>query len=227
MVVRRRRLARRGRPLSGLSVVSCRPSVAVADGVRVAVNISRSWRPRTSGRVTFQDPWACYLKAEAAWSLNSWDGGRESWLKDLDRLGNIGSGLVRTLAREPGTAYSDFNATIREMREMLRERRNFRIDGRRMLPDVVVRWKASVQRLNSLRARLRKSASPAKSDVFDGRAAIGSVVAGHIGSPAAKSSGSVASARLAVSKGELHRRSRCHTCREQPAALIPGGLRLK
>lgn len=103
-----------------------------------------------------------YLKAEAAWSLNSWDGGRESWLKDLDRLGNIGSGLVRTLAREPGTTYSDFNATIREMREMLRERNNFRIDGRRMLPEVVVRWKASVQRLNTLRGRMRQVCDPHK-----------------------------------------------------------------
>ena len=63
-----------------------------------------------------------YLKAEASWSLNSWDGGRESWLKDLDRLGNIGTGLVKTLTREPGMAYSDFNATLREMREMLRNR---------------------------------------------------------------------------------------------------------
>ena len=103
-----------------------------------------------------------YLKAEAAWSLNLWDGGRESWLKDLDRLGNIGSGLVRTLAREPGMAYSDFNATLREMREMLRNRENFRIDGRRMLPDVVVRWNASVKRLNGLRARLRQVCEPSK-----------------------------------------------------------------
>jgi len=103
-----------------------------------------------------------FLKAESAWSLNTWDGGRESWLKDLDRLGNIGSGLVRTLAREPGMTYSDFNATIREMREMLRDRGNFRIDGRRMLPDVVVRWKASVQRLNGLRVRLRQVCEPRK-----------------------------------------------------------------
>ncbi len=103
-----------------------------------------------------------YLKAEAAWSLNSWDGGRDSWLKDLDRLGNIGSGLVRTLSREPGMAYSDFNATLREMREMLRDRNNFRIDGRRMLPDVVVRWNASVKRLNGLRVRLREVCEPSK-----------------------------------------------------------------
>jgi hypothetical protein len=103
-----------------------------------------------------------YLKAEASWSLNSWDGGRESWLKDLDRLGNIGSGLVRTLTREPGMAYSDFNATLREMREMLRDRGNFRIDGRRMNPDVSVRWQASVQRLNVLRGRLRDVCQPAK-----------------------------------------------------------------
>jgi hypothetical protein len=103
-----------------------------------------------------------YLKAEASWSLNSWDGGRESWLKDLDRLNSIGSGLVRTLSREPGTTYSDFNATIREMREILSDRNNFRLDGRRMLPDVVVRWKASVQRLNGLRGRLRKVCEPVK-----------------------------------------------------------------
>jgi hypothetical protein len=105
---------------------------------------------------------ALYLKAEASWSLNSWDGGRESWLKDLDRLGNIGSGLVKTLTREPGTAYSDFNATLREMREMLRDRGNFRIDGRRMNPDVIVRWKASVHRLNALRGRLREICESAK-----------------------------------------------------------------
>jgi len=103
-----------------------------------------------------------FLKAESAWSLNTWDGGRESWLKDLDRLGSIGSGLVRTLSRDPGTTYSDFNATLREMREMLRDRNNFRIDGRRMVPDVVIRWKASVQRLNGLRARLRKVCEPRK-----------------------------------------------------------------
>jgi hypothetical protein len=93
-----------------------------------------------------------YLKAEAAWSLNSWDGGRESWLKDF----------ARTLTREPAMAFSDFNATLREMREMLRERGNFRIDGRRMNADVFVRWKASVQRLNALRRRLRQICEPAK-----------------------------------------------------------------
>jgi hypothetical protein len=103
-----------------------------------------------------------YLKAEAAWSLNTWDGSRESWLKDLDRLGNIGSGLVRTLSREPGMAYSDFNATIREMREMLRDRNNFRMDGRRMLPDVAVRWNASIRRLNGFRIRLRQVCEPRK-----------------------------------------------------------------
>jgi len=103
-----------------------------------------------------------YLKAESAWSLNTWDGSRESWLRDLDRLGNIGSGLVRTLSREPSTTYADFNATIREMREVLRERSNFGIDGRRMLPDVVVRWKASIQRLNNLRSRLRQVCEPRK-----------------------------------------------------------------
>jgi hypothetical protein len=103
-----------------------------------------------------------FLKAESAWSLNTWDGSRESWLKDLDRLGHIGSGLVRTLSREPGTTYADFNATIREMREVLRERDNFGLDGRRMLPDVVIRWKASVQRLNNLRTRLRQVCEPPK-----------------------------------------------------------------
>jgi hypothetical protein len=103
-----------------------------------------------------------FLKAEASWSLNSWDGGRESWLKDLDRLGNIGSGLVRTLTREPGMAYSDFTATIRDMRDLLRDRSNFRMDGRRMNPDVIVRWKASIQRLNNLRGRLRQICEPPK-----------------------------------------------------------------
>ena len=129
-----------------------------------------------------------YLKAEAAWSLNLWDGGRESWLKDLDRLGNIGSGLVRTLAREPGMAYSDFNATLREMREMLRNRENFRIDGRRMLPDVVVRWNASVKRLNGLRAGCARCASRQKSAVFDGRETIALDVALQVGRSRAKSS---------------------------------------
>jgi hypothetical protein len=97
-----------------------------------------------------------FLKADAAWSLNTWDGSRDSWLKDLDRLASIGSGLVKTQAREPGTAYSDFNATIREMREMLRNRENFGLDGRRLLPDVRVRWDASVERLNAARVRLRE-----------------------------------------------------------------------
>src|SRR6202451_3658762 len=99
---------------------------------------------------------ALLLKAESAWSLNSWDGSRESWLKDLDRLGSIGSNLVRSLAREPGTKYADFTAPLREMSEVLRERNNFGIDGRRMSPDVVIRWKASVQRLSTLRSRLRQ-----------------------------------------------------------------------
>jgi hypothetical protein len=31
-----------------------------------------------------------------------------------------------------------------------------------MQPDVVIRWKASVQRLNGLRARLRQVCEPAK-----------------------------------------------------------------
>lgn len=103
-----------------------------------------------------------YLKAESNWSLNSWDGSRESWLKDLDRLGSIGSGLVRALSREPTTAIGDFNATIREMREVLRERSNFGLDGRRMLPEVTVRWRASQSRLNVLRLRLRDISRPSK-----------------------------------------------------------------
>jgi len=101
-----------------------------------------------------------FLKAEANWALNRWDGGRESWTKDLDRLGSIASGFVRALAREPGTTYSDFNATLSEMRGLLRERRNFGIDGRKMLPEVTVRWNASLDRLNSLRKRLREISNP-------------------------------------------------------------------
>src|ERR1700677_2284899 len=58
-----------------------------------------------------------YLKAEYAWALNRWDGSRDSWLLDLDLLATIGSGLVRSIGREPGTSYADFTATIREMRE--------------------------------------------------------------------------------------------------------------
>jgi len=101
-----------------------------------------------------------FLKAESAWSLNSWDGSRDSWLRDIDSLAKIGSGLVRTLSREPGTTYADFNATLNEMRQILRERNNFGLDGRRMLPDVVVRWKASVNRLDNLRVRLREVCQP-------------------------------------------------------------------
>ncbi len=101
-----------------------------------------------------------YLKAEAAWSLNAWDGSPDSWRKDLDRLASIGAGLVRSLAREPGTAYSDFKATLGEMRAVLSERSNFGLDGRRMLPSVLVRWNASLDRLNMLRARLREVCTP-------------------------------------------------------------------
>jgi hypothetical protein len=101
-----------------------------------------------------------YLKAESCWALNQWDGGPESWVRDLDRLAGIMSGLVRVVAREPGTTYSDFNATIREMRDILRERRNFGLDGRKMLPDVSVRWNASVSRLYAQRKRLRAVCDP-------------------------------------------------------------------
>jgi hypothetical protein len=97
-----------------------------------------------------------YLKAESAWALNRFDGSRDSWLRDLDLLSNIGSGLVRSVGREPGTCYADFNATIREMREVLKERRNFGVDGRRILPDVMIRWKASMERLGDYRAQLRE-----------------------------------------------------------------------
>jgi hypothetical protein len=101
-----------------------------------------------------------YLKAESAWALNRWDGSRDSWQRDLDLLANIGSGLVRSIGREPGTCYADFTATIREMREVLRERRNFGVDGRKILPDVMVRWKASQERLDDYRARLREVCHP-------------------------------------------------------------------
>jgi hypothetical protein len=100
-----------------------------------------------------------YQKADAAWSLNTFDGSRESWLKDLDLLTSITSGLVRTQARDPGTVYADFTATVREMREVLRERRNFGVDGRKMLPEVVIRWKASAARLAALRRRIREACS--------------------------------------------------------------------
>jgi hypothetical protein len=101
-----------------------------------------------------------YLKAEHAWALNRWNGSRDSWLRDLDLLATIGSGLVRSLGREPGTSYADFNATIREMREVLKERRNFGVDGRRILPEVMIRWKASMDRLDENRARLRETCHP-------------------------------------------------------------------
>jgi len=101
-----------------------------------------------------------YSKAESAWALNRWDGSRDSWMRDLDLLAAIGTGLVRSVGREPGTCYADFNATIREMREVLKERRNFGVDGRRILPDVMVRWKASMDRLDDYRAQLREVCNP-------------------------------------------------------------------
>jgi hypothetical protein len=101
-----------------------------------------------------------YLKAESAWSLNRFDGSRDSWLKDLDLLSTIGSGLVKSVGREPGTCFADFKATIGEMREVLKERRNFGVDGRRILPDVMIRWKASMGRLNDYRAQLRDVCHP-------------------------------------------------------------------
>jgi hypothetical protein len=101
-----------------------------------------------------------YLKAESAWGLNRWDGSRDSWMRDLDLLATIGSGLVRSVGREPGTWYADFNATIRQMRDVLKERRNFGVDGRRILPDVMIRWKASMDRLADYRAQLREVCHP-------------------------------------------------------------------
>jgi hypothetical protein len=93
-------------------------------------------------------------------ALNRWDGSRDSWMRDLDLLATIGSGLVRSVGREPGTCYADFNATIREMREVLKERRNFGVDGRRILPDVMIRWKASMDRLDDYRSQLREVCQP-------------------------------------------------------------------
>ncbi len=101
-----------------------------------------------------------YLRAESAWALNHFDGSRDSWLRDLDLLATIGSGLVRSVGREPGTCYADFKATIGEMREVLKERRNFGVDGRRILPDVMIRWKASMERLDDYRAQLRQVCHP-------------------------------------------------------------------
>ena len=101
-----------------------------------------------------------YLKAESAWALNRWDAGRDSWLRDLDLLATIGTGLVRSVGREPGTCYADFKATIGEMREVLKERRNFGVDGRRILPEVMIRWKASMDRLDDYRAQLRQVCHP-------------------------------------------------------------------
>ncbi len=101
-----------------------------------------------------------YLRAESAWALNHFDGSRDSWLRDLDLLATIGSGLVRSVGREPGTCYADFKATIGEMRDVLKERRNFGVDGRRILPDVMIRWKASMERLDDYRAQLRQVCHP-------------------------------------------------------------------
>jgi hypothetical protein len=101
-----------------------------------------------------------YMRAESAWALNRFSGSRDSWMRDLDLLAAIGTGLVRSVGREPGTCFADFNATIREMREVLRERRNFGVDGRKILPDVMVRWKAAQERLDDHRARLRDACHP-------------------------------------------------------------------
>jgi hypothetical protein len=101
-----------------------------------------------------------YLKAESAWALNRFDGSRDSWMRDLDLLLTIGSGLVKSVGRDPGTMFADFNATIREMRDVLKERKNFGVDGRRILPDVMIRWKASMDRLEDYRAQLREVCHP-------------------------------------------------------------------
>jgi hypothetical protein len=101
-----------------------------------------------------------YLKAESAWALNRFSGSRDSWMRDLDLLTAIGTGLVRSVGRDPGTCFADFNATIREMRDVLRERRNFGVDGRKVLPDVMIRWKAAQERLDDYRSRLRDACHP-------------------------------------------------------------------
>ena len=125
-----------------------------------AVRVWPSWLSNGSAEGNVTEAVSLYLRAESAWALNHFDGSRDSWLRDLDLLATIGSGLVRSVGREPGTCYADFKATIGEMRSVLKERRNFGVDGRRILPDVMIRWKASMERLDDYRAQLRQVCHP-------------------------------------------------------------------
>jgi hypothetical protein len=100
---------------------------------------------------------ALYLKAESRWALNSYDGGRESLLHDLEQYMAIAAGIFKILGKHAGSIRSDVHGMIAEMKAHLRERSNFGIDGRKMKADAAERWEAMCSRLSVFREKLRES----------------------------------------------------------------------
>lgn len=100
------------------------------------------------------------LKAERSWSLNSYDGSRDSLLRDLDEYVKIAGGIFSVLHINAGPVYQDINGLVGEMRRHLADRSNFGVDGRRMKPDAAVRWAVMCRRLDEIRPKLRSTCDP-------------------------------------------------------------------
>ena len=146
----------------------------------------QNWRRKSSARGTFPARWSCISRrklpgrstrgtADASRGSRTWT----AW--EISARDSCG----RSPASRPWRFPIQCHAS--RMREMLRERGNFRIDGRRMNADVFVRWKASVQRLNVLRAGSARFANPLKSAGFEAAAAIATIVAGQVERSSAQS----------------------------------------
>jgi len=103
---------------------------------------------------------AMFLKAEASWELNSYDGGRESLLRDLGSYKTIAGNVFKILGRHAGPVRPDIQSIIAEMTAYLRDRSNFGIDGRKMKIDSAQRWVAMCERLETLRNKLREACQP-------------------------------------------------------------------
>jgi len=103
---------------------------------------------------------ALYLKAEASWTLDAEHRNRATTLSDLDRYGQIAAGIASAVGREASTAHADIRATLRELRELTPHRSSFGVDGNAQASQALVRWNASRDRLEMLRAKLRATCDP-------------------------------------------------------------------
>lgn len=104
---------------------------------------------------------ALFLKAESKWTMDADHRSHKATLADLDQYGKIAAGIASAVGREAASTHADIRATLRELKELAPNRSNFGVDdGKQQNGQTALRWNASLERLQRLRAKLRATCDP-------------------------------------------------------------------